>query len=156
VDISLGRGSEGMKDGKRTEANQNHNFLKDLGINFHLDTESGIPFYRQIVQSVEHNIAVGALSPGDKLPTIRAFAIALKINPNTIAKAYTELEIRGLVKTQVGSGTYISKDQTYATNERERTKKKLEEICVELIRKAKTLGVEREEIISALKEMKDD
>ncbi len=143
-----------MNGGKRKEETQR--FLKDLGLRFHLDTESGIPFYRQIVQSVEHNIAVGALSAGDKLPTIRAFAIALKINPNTIAKAYTELELRGLVKTQVGSGTYISNRQPDAAGEPERTKKKIEEICVELLRKAKALGVEREEIISALKEMKDN
>ncbi len=145
-----------MKGGKRIEPSQNQLYIKDLGITFSLDTESGIPFYRQIVQSVEHNIAVGALSPGDKLPTIRAFAIALKINPNTIAKAYTELELRGLVKTQVGSGTYISNRQADTAGERERTKKKIEEICLELLRRAKALGVEREEIISALKEMKDN
>ncbi|HRX16680.1 MAG TPA: GntR family transcriptional regulator [Spirochaetota bacterium] len=73
-----------------------------------LDNSSGVPYYRQIIRNIETMKASGRLLPGDKLPTIRALAIELKINPNTIAKAYNELEIRGIVKTQVGRGTFIS------------------------------------------------
>ena len=78
-----------------------------------LDTASGVPFYRQIIQRIELSILAGRLGPGDRLPTIRALAVELKINPNTIAKAYGELELKGIVTTQVGSGTFVS-DQSPA------------------------------------------
>ncbi|MBN2434358.1 MAG: GntR family transcriptional regulator [Spirochaetes bacterium] len=73
-----------------------------------LNNTSGVPYYRQIINNIETMKASGKLLPGDKLPTIRALAIELKINPNTIAKAYNELEIKGVVTTQVGRGTFIS------------------------------------------------
>jgi len=129
--------------------------LRELGIGFRLDTESGVPFYRQIVQIVERNVSAGKLRPGDRLPTIRALAIALKINPNTIAKAYTELEIRGLVKTQVGSGTYVGDSQPEPGSDSERTRKRIEELCLDLLRQAQALGVDREEIISVLRDLED-
>jgi GntR family transcriptional regulator len=72
-----------------------------------LESSSGIPFYRQIIQQIEYAAVTGALPPGERLPTIRALAISLKVNPNTIAKAYAELELRGVVKTQVGCGTFV-------------------------------------------------
>lgn len=75
---------------------------------FSLETASGVPFYRQIIRQIEDAVITGMLPHGTKLPTIRSLAIQLKINPNTIAKAYAELELRGVVVTQVGSGTYIS------------------------------------------------
>ncbi len=145
-----------MMDGETREGlDQMPRSFRELGIGFRLDTESGVPFYRQIVQIVERNVGAGRLKPGDKLPTIRALAIALKINPNTIAKAYTELEIRGLVKTQVGSGTYVNDSQPDVAGEAERTRKRIEELCQDLLRQAQALGVDREEIISVLKELKD-
>ena len=60
---------------------------------FILDTRSGIPVYRQIIQQVEYNMSIGKLGAGDKLPTVRSLAVDLKINPNTVAKAYNELDI---------------------------------------------------------------
>ena len=75
---------------------------------FSLDTASGVPFYRQIIRRIASAVHAGTLPPGTRLPTIRSLAIQLKINPNTIAKAYAELELRGIVTTQVGSGTFIS------------------------------------------------
>lgn len=84
-----------------------------------LDTASGVPFYRQIIQQVENAVLAGKLLAGEKLPTIRSLAIELKINPNTIAKAYNELELKGVVITQVGSGTFIS-DKMPEINETER------------------------------------
>ncbi len=129
-------------------------FLKELGIDFMLDTKSGIPFYRQIIQMVEYNMAIGKLKPGDKLPTIRALAINLKINPNTIARAYNELEIRGLVHTQVGSGTFIS-SMKIDISEIEQ-KRKIDEICAEFLNKIKALGITKEEIINTLKNFKED
>lgn len=79
----------------------------DQEFSVRLESSSGIPFYRQIIQQIEYASVTGALPPGTRLPTIRALAISLKINPNTIAKAYAELELRGVVKTQVGCGTFV-------------------------------------------------
>jgi GntR family transcriptional regulator len=129
-------------------------YLKELGIDFVLDSKSGVPFYRQIIHMVEYNMYVGKLKTGDKLPTIRSLAITLKINPNTIAKAYNELEIRGLVQTQVGSGTFISSKKV-DKNEFE-SKKKLDELCAEFIHKFKSLGISKDEIIETLKNFKEE
>lgn len=113
----------------------------ERGIRFSLDAASGVPFYRQIIQQIEQAILARRLEPGDRLPTIRALAIELKINPNTIAKAYGELEIRGIVTTQVGSGTYVS-DKRIDMQEAERTKK-LEAAVARFIRDMEALGVDR-------------
>ena len=72
-----------------------------------LDPGSSIPFYRQIILQVEMAIADGRVTTGYRLPTVRGLAVDLQINPNTVAKAYSELEIRGLVSTQHGTGTFI-------------------------------------------------
>jgi GntR family transcriptional regulator len=108
---------------------------------FGLDTGTGVPFYRQIVQSVENNMGAGRLRPGDRQPTIRALSVALKVSPSTIAKAYTELELRGLVHTQVGSGTYVSAHKVDAPADRSRNRKRAEEACWELLRRARALGL---------------
>ncbi len=128
--------------------------LRELGIGFRLDAQSGVPLYRQIVQTVERSLSAGRLKAGDKLPTIRALAIALKINPNTIAKAYTELELRGLVKTQVGSGTYISDIRLEEDAESERTRRWIEGLCLELLKEAQAVGIGKDELISVLKELR--
>ncbi len=75
---------------------------------FRLDPASGVPFYRQITDQILGGIATGALRAGDQLPTVRALAVELKVNLNTVAKAYKELEIRGVLSTQQGSGTYVA------------------------------------------------
>lgn len=73
-----------------------------------LDPRSGVPFYRQIILQIEMAIADGRLDVGTQLPTVRGLAVDLQINPNTVARAYSELEIRGIVTTQQGTGTFIS------------------------------------------------
>ncbi|MFQ3621059.1 MAG: GntR family transcriptional regulator [Spirochaetales bacterium] len=122
-------------------------------LSIYLDGASGVPFYRQIIQQIEQAILSKRLLPGDKLPTIRALAIELKINPNTIAKAYNELEIRGIVLTQVGSGTYVS-DKEIDRKEKER-RKKIEESLGRFLREMDSLGVEREEIPKLIEEFKE-
>ncbi|TCW60720.1 GntR family transcriptional regulator [Treponema sp. J25] len=124
-------------------------------IDFILDPASGVPFYRQIIQQVEQAILAGRLVPGDRLPTIRSLAIELQINPNTIAKAYNELELRGLVVTQVGSGTYIS-DKKIDIEEAER-QKKIEECLGRFFREMEALGVKnKEELIQLIQEFKEE
>ena len=87
------------------------------GIQFILDPTSGVPFYRQIIMQVEMAIADGRLRTGIQLPTVRALAVDLQINPNTVARAYNELEIRGIVNTQQGTGTFISEKKIEVTDQ---------------------------------------
>jgi GntR family transcriptional regulator len=128
--------------------------MSDRGIRFSLDAASGVPFYRQIIQQIEHSIVARKLEPGDRLPTIRSLAIELKINPNTIAKAYGELEIRGLVVTQVGSGTYVS-DRKPAMEELERANK-LAERTARFVREMQALGADRAQMIELVRDFKED
>src|SRR6266849_5318267 len=75
---------------------------------FRLDLHSGVPVYRQIIDQVMGGMAAGTLSGGDQLPTVRQVAVDLSINPNTVVRAYRELEIRGVLETQQGTGTFLS------------------------------------------------
>ncbi len=76
-------------------------------ITFRLNTHSGVPPYLQIVQQVRHALQVGVLRPGDKLPTVREVVAHVPINPNTVFKAYRELEREGLVQPRAGVGTFV-------------------------------------------------
>jgi len=76
-------------------------------IEFRLDTASGVPTYLQLVQQVEHALRLGYLRPGDQLPKVRDVVASLAINPNTVLKAYRELETKGLTAGRPGQGTFI-------------------------------------------------
>src|SRR5690242_10678616 len=76
-------------------------------IEFRLDPSSGVPTYLQLVQQVEHALRLGYLNPGDQLPKVRDVVAALTINPNTVLKAYKELETKGLVAGRPGQGTFV-------------------------------------------------
>src|SRR5215467_1769861 len=75
---------------------------------FYLDLRSGIPVYRQIIDQVHAARSAGSVRPGDRLPTVRQLAVDLSINPNTVVRAYRELELSGLLETHQGTGTFIS------------------------------------------------
>ena len=89
---------------------------------FRLDLHSGMPVYRQIIDQIRGGIATGAVKAGDQLPTVRQLAVDLAINPNTVIRAYRELEIRGMLETQQGTGTFIS-HQKVQRDEVERQRK---------------------------------
>ena len=112
---------------------------------FSLDASSGVPVYRQLIEQVENAVVSGRIRSGDRLPTIRALSVELKINPNTIAKAYNELEIRGILKTQVGSGTFISEKTPEEDNDRREAK--MNEALGRFLREMRSLGLSREESI---------
>ncbi len=76
-------------------------------IEFRLDPASGVPTYLQLVQQVEHALRLGYLTPGDKLPKVRDVVASLAINPNTVLKAYKELETKGLTAGRPGQGTFV-------------------------------------------------
>ena len=75
---------------------------------------SGVPLYRQLIDQVQAAIATEALLPGDQLPTVRQVAVDLEINPNTVMRAYREMEIRGILDTQQGTGTFVPSKQSNA------------------------------------------
>ena len=77
---------------------------------FHLDGNSGVPTYRQLVVQVERALQLGRLQPGDRVPAVREVVEHLAINPNTVFKAYRELELKGLVSGRRGEGTFIQAD----------------------------------------------
>ncbi len=117
-------------------------------IQFQLDIKSGVPFYRQIIDQVRSAMASGRLEPGQRLPTVRQLAVDLSINPNTVSRAYTELELTGLVETQMGSGTFVG-HQEVNQNEVEK-QRMLDQICQELLSRGSTYGFSLEEIMENL------
>jgi GntR family transcriptional regulator len=120
---------------------------------FSLSVAGSVPVYRQIITQIEHGVLSGRLKAGDRLPTIRALAVELKINPNTIAKAYSELEIRGLIVKRTGSGTFISdKKPPDADDARE---EKIRQIVGRFLREMEELGVERDNVAAYLNECQE-
>jgi len=117
-------------------------------INFTLDAANGTPIYRQIIQQIEYAILSGRMRPGDRLPTIRSLAVELKTNPNTIARAYSELEIRGILATQVGSGTFISDKKPVM--EDDSLNRKIREVIGRFVQEMRDLGVEKRELVKLI------
>ena len=118
-------------------------------IKFLLDYSSGVPIYRQIIDQIRFGIASGQLRLGEQLPTVRALAVDLKVNLNTVSKAYKELEIKNILETQQGTGTFISNtDQVVPEKEWD---DKLMEICVQFSSVALSYGFSLDEVTKALK-----
>ncbi len=84
---------------------------------FIINSRSGVPIYRQLVQQIENGIVGGILSPGEQLPTVREVALQLTVNPNTVARAYRELEYRGLIESTQGRGTFVGAGATSGRGE---------------------------------------
>lgn len=118
-------------------------------IKFILDFKTGMPFYRQIIDQIRFGIASGNLSVGEQLPTVRALAVELKVNLNTVAKAYKELEIQNILETQQGTGTFISSSESkLVESEREQ---KLQSIIRDFTTITYSYGFTIEELIDELK-----
>ncbi len=121
---------------------------------FRLDNGSGVPVYRQLIDQVQAGIATGSLSLGRQLPTVRQVAVDLAINPNTVLRAYRELEIRGVLDTQQGTGTFIAAQRHQVENEvnkADRTRR-LDQLIDDFVARAGTGGFTLAEILEALKE----
>lgn len=117
-------------------------------INFVLDPKAGVPFYRQIIDQIKFGIASGNLKAGEQLPTVRSLAVDLKINLNTVTKAYKELEIQNILETQQGTGTFIGRtDISLPVKEKTR---KLQNICNEFLTIASSYGFTKNDIINEL------
>src|SRR3954462_5684598 len=117
---------------------------------FRLDLASGVPVYRQIIDQVLGGMAAGTLAGGDQLPTVRQVAVDLSINPNTVARAYRELEIRGVLDTQQGTGTFIS-HQKLKVDELER-ERRLQQIVSEFVARAGASGFTVDDLLDTLRD----
>ena len=118
---------------------------------FALDLHTGVPVYRQLIDQVRAGVASGALTAGDQLPTVRQLAVDLSINPNTVMRAYRELELGGMLETHQGTGTFISdKKIEKKSSERER---QLGQMAGEFAARAGAAGFTLEELIDRMREM---
>ncbi|MFQ5505259.1 MAG: GntR family transcriptional regulator [Planctomycetota bacterium] len=120
---------------------------------FLIDSESGVPFYRQIIEQVKFAIARGELQAGEQLPTVRQLAVDLSINPNTVVRAYRELEIKGVLETQQGSGTFVGRNKPEVDQLEKR--RMLDQIVTEMLARASSYGFSLEDFLEALNQRKE-
>ena len=109
---------------------------------FRLNASSGVPLYLQLMEQVKHAIETGALRPGDQLPTIRALAQELVMNPNTVVRAYRELEHEGIVELRHGLGVFV----TDAVEERRKLMRKAQSVVQTAVERLRTMGAASDEI----------
>ena len=120
---------------------------------FRIDLKSGVPLYRQIIEQVKFAIARGDLQPGAQLPTVRQLAVDLSINPNTVIRAYREMEIEGLLETHQGSGTFVG-NRKPQIDELERLRM-LDQIITEMLARAFSYGLTLDEVLKGLQMRKE-
>jgi GntR family transcriptional regulator len=121
---------------------------------FRLDPQSGVPVYRQLIDQVQAGIATGALRVGDQLPTVRGVAVELAINPNTVVRAYREMEVRGILDTQQGTGTFVAENQVkHSKDERRR---QLSQLVTEFVARAGSAGIKLDELVEALLQLSSE
>ena len=122
---------------------------------FRLDAHSGVPVYRQLIDQVLAAVATGALRAGNQLPTVRGVAVDLAINPNTVSRAYREMEIRGILDTQQGTGTFVAERMLNiaAGGDDTEHKRQLNQLVTEFVSRAGSAGVTVSELIEALKQL---
>src|SRR5262249_12513412 len=119
-------------------------------MDIHISPHDGVPIYLQIVNQVKYLVASGRLEPGEELPAIRVLAERLTVNPNTVARAYRELEIAGVVEKRRTAGTYVSATGSPLAR-RERLRILTERIDA-LLAEARQLGIETEDVIELLRQ----
>jgi GntR family transcriptional regulator len=118
---------------------------------FRLDLHSGVPVYRQIIDQVLGRMAAGSLQPGDQLPTVRQVAVDLAINPNTVQRAYREMEIRGVLETQQGTGTFISQQKVKRDDVERR--RQLAQLVADFVGRAGAAGFTVKELVEQLHDL---
>ncbi len=121
-------------------------------IKFILDPKGGTPYYRQIIDQIRFGIASGKLAVGEQLPTVRSLAVELKVNLNTVAKAYKELEIQNILETYQGTGTFIHQSEALLSEKEKQNK--MQEICREFMTIAYTYGFTNDDMINELQKQK--
>ncbi|HLV31866.1 MAG TPA: GntR family transcriptional regulator [Chitinispirillaceae bacterium] len=122
-----------------------------MAFKFTLSNSSGVPYYRQIVNQVMYGVANDLLKPGERLPTVRQLAVDLQVNLNTIVKAYNELELRGIVNTQQGTGTFVSESGSQIDPQEKQ--KAIERVCCKFLDEIASMGLSNEEVATTLKKI---
>lgn len=112
--------------------------------NFNVDPRSGVPIYVQLIDQVKRSVAVGALAAGERLPTVKQLAVDLTVNPNTVARAYRDLERDGVIETSPGRGSFVG------AADGAQTRKTVTDVAAvrleDAIRDARSIGVARAEL----------
>lgn len=121
---------------------------------FRLDQHSGVPVYRQLIDQVQAATATGQLRSGDQLPTIRGVAVDLAINPNTVSRAYREMELRGMLDTQQGTGTFIAEKPVERSGAERR--RQMAQLVTEFVARAGASGFTVGDLQEALHELSRD
>jgi GntR family transcriptional regulator len=123
-------------------------------VQIHITTSDGVPIYLQIVNQVKYLVSSGRLEPGEELPPIRVLAERLSINPNTVARAYRELEAEGVVEKRRTAGTFVSSARPRLTR-RERVRILVERIDA-LLAEARQLGIDLDEVLGLVRDRSDE
>lgn len=120
---------------------------------FHIDSQSGVPIYRQIAAQVEQAVLAGVLRPGDKLPAVRELALDLAVNPNTVVKAYDELQRARVIEQPRGRGTFVRGAPTLDDTER---RDRFRSIAQNFVAEARRLGYGAPDILAQLHNLLDE
>lgn len=113
-----------------------------------IQSQRGLPLYFQIIEQIKHRIATADLKSGEQLPTVRKLAVELSVNPNTVAKAYAELERQGIIRTRQGIGTFVQESENVLDPDDRR--RKLDALCDQFITEAKRFGFTIQQLIENL------
>jgi len=116
---------------------------------FTVDPRSGVPIYLQLIDQVKRSVAVGALAPGEQLPTVKQLALDLTINPNTVARAYRELERDEVIETAPGRGSFVRANGATGTANKTRDDVAAQALSI-AVRQAKSLGLSRLEVAALI------
>jgi GntR family transcriptional regulator len=112
---------------------------------FSIDPRSGVPLYLQLIEQVKRAVALGTLAAGEQLPTVKALAVDLTVNPNTVARAYRELERDRVIETSPGRGSFVRSDEGNAD-----VRRAVEDVGASVlagaVREARSLGLERDTV----------
>jgi GntR family transcriptional regulator len=117
-----------------------------------VEYNSGIPVYRQIINQACAAVAAGTFRPGDQLPTIRAMSERLNVNPNTVAKAYRELELKGIIVSERGSGSFVQVPPAAPPVRPKEKKEKMENLYRRMLGDAASIGLTESELLTFIKE----
>jgi len=114
---------------------------------FTVDPHNGVPIYLQLIEQVKRAVALGTVAAGEQLPTVKALAVELTVNPNTVARAYRDLERDGVIETSPGRGSFVRADGA-ATQSRRAATDVANAVLSEALREARALGLERADVVT--------
>ncbi len=120
---------------------------------YDVDLRSSVPVYKQLVEGLKRDLARGLVVPGERLPSVRELAAITALNPNTVARAYQEMERLGLVETRRGRGTFVASTLPLGSDEARKT---IGELMEKILVEAGSAGMSKEELLSLLLEMVED